>query len=218
MSAGIQKRATQLGTCGLDDTLKALPLLAGAAGSALVIIAAGLGLTLGHASRHMLLHIALMNILAPLIAMAIPSDEPGRRFLARTLLASTVAQMVLLYLWHVPTIMHAHYPTAFAIAASSVLTLAAIWFWRSVLAAMTESEYWRAAAALVVSGKLFCVLGIVLTLLPDERTISALLSDRQTGGLIMVVACSSSYVLAAVLSAHRAVTAPVTRTDSAASR
>jgi putative membrane protein len=91
------------------------------------------------------------------------------------------------------------------------LLLAALWFWSAVVNA-TAGGQWRAITALLVTSKLFCLLGVLLTfasypLYPAMAhhggTTHDPLADQQLAGLLMLAACPLSYLVAAVAVASK---------------
>lgn len=173
--------------------------------------------TLGPLSAHMAQHILLMNLLAPVLALALwrlrPALRPGHLVLA------AVMQIVLLWAWHAP-------PVLPAVLAVPVLHLAmqlsllgiALWFWMAVVA-ISGTASWRPILALLVTSKLFCLLGVLLVFSPRFLYGTAplhhghlmpgldQLADQHLAGLLMLVACPASYVLAGVIIAARWFTA-----------
>jgi putative membrane protein len=157
-------------------------------------------------------HILLMNACAPLLALAVMA-MPGRpmvsRF-ARSLAAATVAQIVVLWAIHAPGVLTAALEKpALHVLVQAILFAVALWFWLAVLAQIGRGG-WRALAALLITGKLFCLLGILLTLAPrvlyphhHGSPVEVALADQQLAGLMMVVACPLTYVLAGVIIAAR---------------
>ena len=183
--------------------------------SAFAVLAAGgvaLLYPIGPISAHMLVHIALMNVLAPLMASA-PSRAwpPSNR--AALVWATTIAQILLLWLWHAPP--------AHRAAAGSLLGLVtmhgslfavALLFWLSLMALPARSA-WQGIFALLITGKLACLLGALLIFAPrtlyeaghaDHAALSTL-DDQQLAGLTMIAGCPLSYVLAGVIMAAQTV-------------
>jgi putative membrane protein len=179
---------------------------------------------LGPLSRHMAAHIASMNIAAPLLALLLRGrlSARWRTSSVAALWLATVIQMGLLWASHVPAIHHtaqSYFPALLGLHAS--LFLAAFAFWMCILEE-TSSARWHAMFGLLVSGKLACLLGALLifaprVLLPSPRAghilhhgpadLSAALADQHLAGLLMVVACPLSYVLAAVVLAAQIMSA-----------
>jgi putative membrane protein len=162
-------------------------------------------------------HILIMNFVAPLLALAIlrtrqspiATLSPGR-----VLLAATAAQLGLLWVWHSPAALglaHAAMPVHALMQVS--LFGASLWFW---LSALSEAGFfqWRAIFAMLVTGKLFCLLGILLVFAPRVLYVTMapvgahfplgdVLEDQRLAGLMMLAACPVTYVLAGVVLAAR---------------
>jgi putative membrane protein len=167
---------------------------------------------LGPVTSHMCAHIWLMNAVAPAVALVAAgngTNSPAASGAA--LVAATVAQMALLWAAHAPPVLHAastssvlHFLMQLSLFAS------ALWFWRVVLAQRGAAR-WRSLLALLVSGKLFCLLAVLLVFAPrffyggHELGHSNVgsnvdqLADQHLAGLLMLVVCPLSYVAAAVV-------------------
>jgi putative membrane protein len=171
-----------------------------------------LGLTassIGLLSLHMAVHIACMNVIAPLAALALSRVETAAVRVWSTpsaLWLTTLLQLALLWAGHSPHVHHAQQaaPVA-AIALHAVLFCVALVFWLSILGA--SSRPWQAMLALLISGKFACLLGALLTFAPrplftthaGHHGDAALLADQHLAGLLMIAACPLSYVLTAVI-------------------
>jgi putative membrane protein len=178
--------------------------------SAISVAAAGglaAFLPLGPVSAHMLVHIALMNALAPVIAsLFAASARPSDR--AAPIWVVTIAQILLLWLWHAPSAHRAAMGSMWiSFAMHGSLFLAALFFWLILITRSMRSS-WQSIAALLVTGKLACLLGALLIFAPrtlyegghaEGHGAHALLDDQQLAGLYMVTACPLSFVLAAVI-------------------
>lgn len=187
---------------------RALGTVAGACAVAIAgVIVVGF-FPIGLLSGHMATHIALMNIAAPLAAVAMF----GRREtlgLARgpsTLWIATVGQLAVLWFAHNPTVHHAmqsHF--AAAVAVHGALFMSALVFWVAVV--KTVRSRWHAILALLVSGKFACLLGALLVFSPRliygghvaSASDAAALADQHLAGLLMIIACPLSYVLTAII-------------------
>jgi putative membrane protein len=196
-------------------------LIAGAAflGASLVGESLAATLDFGAFSRHMAQHVFLMNLAAPLTALALLSFEGngwvrigGRKFGAGFLAAATAMQIALLWSWHLPPALEAAGNDPLLMAAMHVsLFLAALWFWIAVLATETAGR-WMSIFALLLTGKLFCLLGAILVFAPRSlypgfghhaASPGASLADQQLAGLIMIVSCPLTFVLAGIILAYR---------------
>jgi putative membrane protein len=91
---------------------------------------------------------------------------------------------------------------------SGALLFAAVMFW-SALLGLAPGARWQAVPALLVTGKLVCLLGALLIFamhpLYGHGTADGLdtLTDQQLAGLLMVTACPLSYLLAGIVIAAR---------------
>lgn len=153
----------------------------------------------GPLARMMAGHILLMNVVAPLLAVLLRGRRPAG---GRTLLAASLLQLALLWATHLPALTALlHGPMMLVPAA--LLFASALWFWRAVLG-QQGARRWRGLLALLLTGKFYCLLGVLLVfaprpLYPGQAPASLLLADQQQAGLLMTVACPLSYVLAAVI-------------------
>jgi putative membrane protein len=155
----------------------------------------------GPLSWHMGLHIAAMNVIAPLLAVMLGRYGPSSVWSRPGVLwGLTLAQLTVLWAAHSPTVHH-HLLHAAAgnILLHAVLFAVALAFWTSVAAAVTHR--WQAMLALLISGKFACLLGVLLIFAPRllfgvhaehaAHTATSLI-DQQLAGLLMVTACPLS--------------------------
>lgn len=160
-------------------------------------------------SRHMIIHIALMTVAAPILAGLLLR----RRYLSSksaslsTLFAAIIVQAALLFAWHSPPgislAMDGH---AGALIMQATLLLSALWFWLTVFN-QTGTHLWRGVFALLLTGKLFCLMAVLLIFAPRvlygitaaNMPLMIELADQQFAGLLMVTVCPITYVLAAVV-------------------
>jgi putative membrane protein len=87
------------------------------------------------------------------------------------------------------------------IPAAAMLLLSSVWFWLAIFD-RTGARLRGKVAALLLTGKLFCLYAVLLTFAPrvlygDAARID--LADQQLAGLLMITACPLTYVLAAVV-------------------
>lgn len=162
----------------------------------------------GPLSAGMAGHILLMNLVAPVVVVWAARSSPALVLPFRSLAAPTMVQLLLLWGWHAPpslTAAMAH--PGLHLAMQGSLFLAALWFWSAVVNATVDGQ-WRAIAALLVTSKLFCLLGVLLTfasypLYPTMAhhgvTAPDPLADQQLAGLMMLIACPLGYLIAAVI-------------------
>jgi putative membrane protein len=181
-----------------------------------LVIAAGLAVilpfvTLGHLSQHMVIHIVSMNVLAPLLATGWSLIMPVRSDSGSELWAATALQIITLWVWHLPAL-HALAATSAAgtLAMHTTLLVAGFWFWLSLIQ-LRETQQWQGILALLITGKLACLLAALLVFAPrpiltkqsHQHFAEYALEDQHLAGLLMIVACPGSYVFAGVLMAIR---------------
>lgn len=157
---------------------------------------------IGPLSVHMLQHIALMNVAVPALVFFVLSYRSVA--LAKTWPFATAAQLALLWGWHSPPALAAAMAAPWVMMFMHLsLVLAAAWFWLAI-ASMPAVARWRSIFALLITGKLFCLLGALLVFSPrvlfgaHHGPMAGALADQQMAGLIMLVACPLTYVLAGV--------------------
>ena len=177
--------------------------------SAIAVAAAGavalIGYDFGPQSTHMALHIAAMNIAAPLTAALLVKRLPGWIERHRVLWLSAATQLLLLWAWHAPAVQNAAAGShTYHGAAYTTLFLSSFAFWSAILR-LQESSAWQAIAALLLTGKLACLLSALLIFSPRALYNMPVhhLDDQQLAGLLMITACPLSYLIAAVLLASR---------------
>jgi putative membrane protein len=176
--------------------------------SAMAVAAAGTlvfsAYDFGPQSTHMVLHIAAMNVAAPLAAAALSQSLPRWIGRYRTLWIAAALQLTLLWAWHAPSVQHAFAGSHGShLAAHGLLFLSSFVFWSAVIR-LPETGRWQAIAALLVTGKLACLLSALLIFSPRALYDISLhpappLDDQQLAGLLMITACPLSYLIAAVV-------------------
>ena len=95
---------------------------------------------------------------------------------------------------------------AVQLAIHGVLLIAAMLFWLSLLS-LPEPRRWHALPALLLTGKLVCLLAALLVFAPralygashQHAALMQPLDDQQLAGLLMIAACPLSYLVAAVV-------------------
>jgi putative membrane protein len=168
-------------------------------------------LDLGIVSRHMAIHIAMMNVVAPLLAVGLGGAGwiGHKRASSAAIWSTTVLQMGLLWAWHSPLVQQAmHASSVLALVLHTGLLLVALAFWSALISAYNRP--WQGIIALLMSGKFACLLGALLVFSPhliihsptaeDGKLpeMSALIGDQHLAGLLMLAACPISYILAAI--------------------
>jgi putative membrane protein len=175
-------------------------------------------LGLGPLSHHMTQHILLMNIAAPLMAWGLTTLRSHtavyRNAHSKFLVAASILQIALLWAWHAPAALSvANSLTDVTLTMHLSLFLAALWFWYAVLS-IGGAKRWQSIVSLLLTGKLFCLLAAILVFAPrplyvlghhaaHHPSVTTTLEDQQLAGLLMIVVCPATYVLAGVILAAR---------------
>lgn len=168
------------------------------------------GHDLGHVSMHMAVHIASMSVAAPLMAAMAILRWPPQGVRSSWLWIATLAQIVLLWTWHSPAV-HGLGAGSPLLAATlhAALFLAAVSFWFAI-SGVASAARWQAIPALLLTGKLACLLAALLIFAPRtlydsaEQLVHATghlsaLDDQHLAGILMIAACPMSYLVAAVI-------------------
>jgi putative membrane protein len=158
---------------------------------------------LGGFSAHMAAHIAAMNVIAPLCAIA--TVATARRAIgSEAFWAATALQIVALWAWHLPMAQHfSSHGLAGPLLMHGSLSLAALAFWTSLLR-LHGRQRWHGVLGLLVTGKFSCLLAALLVFAPrplyaPSHHTSLSLEDQQLAGLLMIAACPLSYVVAGIV-------------------
>jgi putative membrane protein len=168
---------------------------------------------LGPRATSMATHIAVMSMLAPVAAALSASRLPRWMSKSEVLWLSAAVQLLLLWAWHAPAIerMASARHSVHAGAHLSLL-LSSLMFWGAVIR-VAGSARWHTIAALLLTGKLTCLLGALLVFSPralygSESHMVRNLDDQQLAGLLMLAACPLSYLVAAVVIVARLLGGP----------
>lgn len=183
-----------------------------------VAVLTGGGVALSYAaplSHHMGMHILAMNGVAPLLAISALIFRPkvAESFASGRLLAiSSTAQIFALWLAHTPAWIELSLPSLpVYLFTQLILFAAALTFWFGVFGQRGEGRAYP-LLALLIAGKLFCLLGALLVFSPSAvyaasiweicapgTSPAQLLADQQLAGLLMLTACPLSYVVAGIV-------------------
>ncbi|MDY6984678.1 MAG: cytochrome c oxidase assembly protein [Pseudomonadota bacterium] len=160
-------------------------------------------------AAHMLLHVLMMSAVAPLgiAALRIAAHRmAAHRWLHRgewraspsNLWFATGLQLVVFLYWHSPSAMtHAMHAWSGALLLQVSLLAAAGLFWWCI-AGLQRDKAWHAIAALLVTGKTFCLVAVILTFAPRPLYHMMSVGDQQLAGLIMITLCPLTYVASAL--------------------
>lgn len=170
----------------------------------------------GTLTEHMAVHLFLMNALAPLAALAALRLGTPRIAAESIVFPAMIGQLAMLWIWHAPPLLaQAMQSAGLHLLMQLSLFSAAVWFWSAVLS-LNGSARWRGLFALLLTAKLFCLLGVLLVFAPRflypealssphaaGHAVAASLADQQLAGLLMLVVCPASYLTAGVIIAAR---------------
>lgn len=165
----------------------------------------------GPLALHMGQHIILMNVVA--LAAAGVLARQRRDWFSHHPVVAAIAQIVLIWGWHAPPVLAATINIWALHAIMQIsLFLIAFWFWRALLA-VSDEQRWLPVALLLVTSKLFCLLGVLLVFAGRDLYelaghahgvgAEAGLADQQLAGLLMIIACPLSYLSVGVFFASR---------------
>lgn len=165
-------------------------------------------------STHMIDHTAIQLIVAPLLALAIPAQNPCKKVLlalsgigARYPVLTWMAGVSIMWVWHFPALYNAtpmmgmsHQSTALTtillvVHPVSLLIGGFIFCW-PLVTPYKECRLTPLAAVLYLgTACVFCsLLGLLIAFAPSSTFHHTTPADRQTGGLIMWVPCCFLYL------------------------
>lgn len=168
-------------------------------------------------AAHMVLHIGVVAVAAPLIGYAIAKRLPATERFSAALswcLVAGLFEMLVVWGWHIPLLHDAAAESTplFVIEQASFLT-AALALWTAAMTARTRQTAGAAVIVLFLTFTHMSMFGLVLTLAPrllyDPRLCQAAfglnrLDNQHLGGIIMI-AGGLPYLAATIFAAHRLV-------------
>ena len=159
---------------------------------------------------HMLRHMVLVALAAPLLVLGLP--RLARR-LAMPPMIAVVLEFVLVWAWHLPAAHGAAYrlPGAFVLEQASFL-LAGVLVWAGCLRSADGGQALLGAGGLLLTSMHMTLLGALLTLAPRDLYAHVCgtvpdLAGQAGGGMLMLAIGTPVYLLAGVALAARALTA-----------
>jgi putative membrane protein len=161
-------------------------------------------------AAHMTMHIAVVAIAAPLLALAMAGTvvDPIRRMPAVSPIAASMVELVVVWAWHVPALHHAarHGAGVFVFEQATFL-IAGVLLWSAAVGGDAEQRRLRAGGgivALLFTSMHMTLLGALFALanrplfqhgFPSE--VSSVV-DQQLGGVIMLLIGGASYLAGGV--------------------
>lgn len=168
-------------------------------------------------SAHMLMHMGVVAVAAPLIAIGVAGGrfDPARKVprLFAPIQAS-ILELVVVWAWHAPALHHAaRHDAGMLFLEQGMFFLAGVWIWLSAFGGDASSRDRRGAAgivALLLTAMHMTLLGALLGLTPRPlyahaegfAALSAL-DDQHLGGAIMLLVGGVSYLAGGVWLAAR---------------
>ena len=172
---------------------------------------------------HMLMHMGVVAVAAPLLALGIAGGrlDPARK--APRLFApvqASVIELVVVWAWHAPALHHAaRHDTGMLILEQGMFFSAGIFVWLSALGGDALNRSSRSAAgvlALLLTAMHMTLLGALLALTPrplyahmDGFSALAAIDDQHLGGAIMLLIGGISYLLGGLYLTARLLRAPL---------
>jgi putative membrane protein len=154
---------------------------------------------------HMTMHMAVVAVAAPLLALGVAGSrfDPARR-LPRLFapIPASLAELVVVWVWHAPALHHAarHDAAALAFEQGAFLT-AGLFVWLSAFGGGGAERKAAGVVALLLTSMHMTLLGALLALAPrplyhHTTGLGGLtpLSDQQLGGAIMLLVGGAAYL------------------------
>ena len=160
-----------------------------------MLVLAAAWLSRGHAfSAHLTVHMSVVAIAAPLLALGIAGGRWDVAALAPRLFApvpASVVELAVVWAWHTPVLHHAAGADVGVYAAEQLSFLVSgLYLWMSALAANRSGE---GLIALLLTAMHMTLLGALLGLAPRPLYHGAL-DDQHLGGAIMILIGGVSYL------------------------
>jgi putative membrane protein len=152
-------------------------------------------------SAHMLLHMGVVAVAAPLIGLTCArrwSDAPGARLPLLHPVPASVFELVVVWAWHTPALHHAaQHRLDVLFGEQAMFLVAGVWLWS---AAFGGARAWMGVAALWFTSIHMTLLGAIFALAPralymkSDAVGIAALADQHLGGGIMLLVGGVSYL------------------------
>ncbi len=162
-------------------------------------------------TAHMAMHMAVVALAAPLLALGIRGtrfDPAMRAPVWVSAIPASMGELVAVWAWHAPALHHAarHHAAAFALEQGTFL-IAGVWLWSAAVGGSPELRRARAAAGvtgllltsmhMTLLGALIALAGRVLYPHHHGGGLSPI-HDQQLGGAVMLLAGGIAYLAGGV--------------------
>jgi putative membrane protein len=166
-------------------------------------------------SPHMMLHLGVAVVAAPLIAIGLARARRGVDLQQPLLLAlaASALEMVVVWGWHVPALHEAAaLDDRFFVAQQGSFLLAGVFIWLVSFAGGSRAACGIGMLAMLLTFMHMAMLGVLLSLAPQllyapELCLGAFgldrLDDQRFGGALMAVGGGLPYLLGGIVLAHR---------------
>jgi putative membrane protein len=174
-------------------------------------------------AAHMTMHMAVVAVAAPLMAMAISgSTADPARALPRLFapIPASLLELVVVWAWHVPVLHHAaRHETGVLMIEQGSFLVAGLLLWVAAFGGTREQQKFRAGpgvVALLFTSMHMTLLGALFALAnrplfqhaTTEQGVFAALADQHLGGAIMLLVGGASYLLGGLWLTARMVRGP----------
>lgn len=189
-------------------------LLAGLFVSALIVVAIAASWGEGSFAAHMVIHMALVAIAAPLLAAALSGTtyDVTRHLSWLTPLNASLLELLIVWLWHVPAMRAlAESHAIFALLEQAMFLGGGLLLWFACLGGRADGRMGRqlaGAIGLVFTSMHTTLLGVLLALSPRPLYASGTVTcfglplsaelDQQAGGVVMLLVGAVSYLVGGV--------------------
>jgi putative membrane protein len=159
-------------------------------------------------AAHMTLHVAIVAVAAPMLAIAIAGTvaDPVRAMpRAVAPIPASMIELVIVWAWHVPALHHAaRQDTGAFVLEQATFVIASVLLWIAAIGGDGEQRRLRAGsgvAALLLTSMHMTLLGALFALadrplFPHASTAGlSPVADQQLGGVIMLLVGGASYLL-----------------------
>jgi putative membrane protein len=160
-------------------------------------------------AAHMTMHIAVVAVAAPLLALAMAGtriDPVGVMPALAAPIPASMAELVVVWVWHVPALHHAaRTATAAFVIEQGSFVVAGVLLWIAAIGGTREQRRLRAGSGVVallftsmhmtLLGALFALANRPLFEHAPSLGASPAVADQQLGGVIMLLVGGASYLL-----------------------
>jgi putative membrane protein len=166
---------------------------------------------LGPFTRHMVMHMAVVAVAAPLLALAVAGSrlDPVTRAPEKcSAIVASVVEMVAVWSWHAPALHHAaRHTTAALLLEQGMFLLSGLFLWLAALGGVRAARRRRVlsgVAGLWLTSMHMTLLGALIALSPrllygaHGAASPGALTDQHVGGLVMIFAGGAIYLFGGV--------------------